>query len=59
MTARSRPLNSWERGFAIEQRGDGEVMPFLNERGGLVGVKEFAETRNTGRWDHPGRQVSS
>jgi len=55
----AQPLNSWERGFAVEQRGGGTVMPYLKENGDPCGVKEFAETRNTGRWDHPGKQVSS
>jgi hypothetical protein len=59
MTGRRTSMNSWERGIAVEDRGGGEVMPYLSETGGLVGVKEFAETRNLGRWDHPGKQVSS
>jgi hypothetical protein len=53
------PLNSWERGIATEPRPGGTVMPYLSETGSLVGVKDFAETRNTGCWDHPGKQVSS
>lgn len=59
MTRRRDCSNSWERGIAVEQREGGTVMPYLSETGGLVGVKEFAETRNLGRWDHPGKQVSS
>jgi hypothetical protein len=56
---KAAPLNSWERGIATESRPDGTVMPYLSETGSLVGVKDFAETRNKGRWDHPGKQVSS
>jgi hypothetical protein len=47
--------NSWERGIAKDDRG----MPYLGADNKPVGVKEFAQRRNTGAWDHPGRQVSS
>lgn len=47
--------NSWERGIARDDRG----MPFLDEGGQPVSVKEFAQRRNSGCWDHEGRQIST
>lgn len=51
--------NSWERGLAVEERPGGFQMPYLGENGEPVGVKEFAQRRNTGAWDHPGVKRSS
>lgn len=48
-------LNSWERGIAKDEYG----LPFLNANLTPVGVKEFAQKRNSGAWDHPGRVQSS
>lgn len=35
------PDNAWERGIARDHRG----MPYLNEKGSEIGVKEFAQNR--------------
>lgn len=55
MNPRDYNHNSFERGIARDEHG----LPYLDERLQPVGVKEFAERRNSGAWDHPGRQVST
>lgn len=38
--------NSWERGVAGEHRPDGSFMPYLNESGKKIQLKEFSEHRS-------------
>jgi hypothetical protein len=37
---------SWERGIATESRPGGAVMPYINEKGDKVRVKEFGQRRH-------------
>lgn len=37
--------NSWEAGKTGEHRPDGSFMPYLNERGGPIRTKDYAEQR--------------
>lgn len=37
---------SWEKGKSGEHRADGSFMPYLNERGTPIGVKEYGENRH-------------
>jgi hypothetical protein len=42
---RPGPNNSWEKGRAGEHRRDGSFMPYLNDTGQDIGVKEWADNR--------------
>jgi hypothetical protein len=37
---------SWERGIAGERRSDGSFMPYRNDHGSQMGVKEAGERRH-------------
>jgi hypothetical protein len=37
--------NSWEKGRAGEHRADGSFMPYLNEVGSALPIKDYAENR--------------
>jgi hypothetical protein len=42
---RSKTDASWEAGKSGERRADGSFMPYLNDRGTPIGVKEYGERR--------------
>lgn len=42
---RPKVANSWEAGVAGEHRPDGSFMPYLNDRGTKIRVKEMGERR--------------
>jgi hypothetical protein len=45
-TGATKPRDpSWEQGVAGEHRPGGTFMPYLNEKGSEIGVKEFGERR--------------
>lgn len=39
-----RPLNSWERGLAFSERPGGTQMPYLDEKGERIGIKDWVQT---------------